>query len=457
MSQYHWGYLPSGDIIINKFTITMHHKFIELIITKLFSLPGKHVRVCATLGLILTPGLGQLTTKAQTVTRENIRFINYPDFPEANSTWGSIGFNPVNDCVYVGVTNHKNKIGLYQYDTRQDSISLNGFISDMACLRDFQWQGKIHTKIICDKAGDAYFGTDGGESREEYLMNHPRGYFGGFLMKWDYRDEKLLNLGVPMQYESIKDLDIDPLTGIIYAISYPQVHFITYDQQKNKQKDLGRLGSSHVPRVMFTDKWGNCYYVDWRQRLVKYEKNAEQLVFSRESLPAFKGTPGSYIITGITAYAKDSVANIIYLVTYGAKILAFHPLEKGIGQVDDLGPAYDLPDSLLWRPYVPNLNLGNNGKLYYFIGGHGNYAVENTSLFVELDPATKQKRVIIKFPLEELSEVTGSDIKDKSGNLYFAGRKVRPKTDKSEDKLPSLDDNVSIPFLIKFNPEKELK
>jgi len=197
--------------------------------------------------------------------------------------------------------------------------------------------------------------------------------------------------------------------------------------------------------------------VDWRQRLVKYEKNAEQLVFSRESLPAFKGTPGSYIITGITAYAKDSVANIIYLVTYGAKILAFHPLEKGIGQVDDLGPAYDLPDSLLWRPYVPNLNLGNNGKLYYFIGGHGNYAVENTSLFVELDPATKQKRVIIKFPLEELSEVTGSDIKDKSGNLYFAGRKVRPKTDKSEDKLPSLDDNVSIPFLIKFNPEKELK
>ncbi|MDD4189788.1 MAG: hypothetical protein PHI28_00520, partial [Mangrovibacterium sp.] len=423
---------------------------------KLFGLPGKPVGLCVTLALILTPGPGQFNAEAQTITKEHIRLIDYPDFPEANSTWGSIGFNPVNDCVYVGVTNHKNKVGLYGYHTLHDRIERKGFIGNMAYLRDFQWQGKIHSKIAFDQSGNVYFGTDGGESREEYFMNHPRGYSGGFLMKWDYRDERLVNLGVPMRYESIKDMDLDPVTGLIYAISYPQVHFITYDPRKNEQKDFGRLGSSHVPRVLFTDKWGNCYYVDWRQRLVKYEKSTEKLVFAEKSLPAFKGTPGSYIITGITGYAKDSVANIIYLVTYGAKMLAFHPLEKGIGQVDDLGPAYSLPDSLLWKPYVPNLNLGNNGKLYYFIGGHGNYALKDTSLFVELDPATRQKRVVMQFPLEELSEVTGSDIKDKNGNLYFAGRKVRPKTENTEEHLPSIDDNVSIPFLIKFNPGKKL-
>ncbi len=30
-----------------------------------------------------------------------------------------------------------------------------------------------------------YFTTDGGESREEYFMNHPDGYSGGFFMKWN--------------------------------------------------------------------------------------------------------------------------------------------------------------------------------------------------------------------------------------------------------------------------------
>ena len=395
-------------------------------------------------------------SKLNSISKKSIQFIDYPDFPSANSTWGSIGYNPATNCVYIGVTNHKNKIGLYEYNTKSDKIELKGFINEMAHLRDYQWQGKIHTKIVFDSNGKVFFGTDGGESMQEYLMNHPEGYTGGFLMAWEQKTNLLTNLGVPMQYESIKDIDIDTETGKLYAITYPQAHFITYDIEKNEQKDFGRLGSSHVPRVLFTDNWGNCYYVDWRQRLVKYEKSSDKLIFATESLPAFEGTPGAVIITGITGYAKDSKSNTIYLVTYGAKMLAFHPLETGIGEVDDLGACYDLADSIIWKPYVPNLNVGHNGKLYYFIGGHGNYVKEGTSVLMELDPKTKQKRIVFEFPTSELSEVTGSGVIDKYGNLYFAGRKMRPKSSETDNLLPTLDDNVSIPFLIKFNPEKEL-
>ena len=98
-------------------------------------------------------------------------------------------------------------------------MKLEGFINDLAHLRDFQWQGKIHTKITFDSEGNVLFGTDGGESREEYLMNHPQGYAGGYLMKWDPEERQLTNLGMPMQYESIKNIDVDPETGIIYAIT----------------------------------------------------------------------------------------------------------------------------------------------------------------------------------------------------------------------------------------------
>jgi hypothetical protein len=389
-----------------------------------------------------------------TTTPDNkIQFIPYPDFPDANSTWGSIGYNPADKSVYVGVTNHKDKVGLYVYNTVNKTMKLNGFVQNLGYLRDFQWQGKVHSKIVPGPDGAVYFSTDGGESKEEYLMDHPKGYAGGYLMKWDPKTQKLTNFGMTLQYESIKDVEVDHETGKIYAVTYPQVHFVIFDPKTNKLNDLGRLGSSHVPRVIFTDKWGNCYYVDWRQRLVKYEKSSGKLVFAENSLPSFPGTPGEHIITGITGYAKDTVNNIIYLVTYGAKMLAFHPQENGIGNVDDLGGAFD-GDKKAWQYYVPNLNIGNNGKLYYIIGGHGNFAVKDKTVLMEFDPATRRKQILYQFTIDQIVEVTGSDIKDDKGNLYYAGRKMMPYDPNSKDSARKLDQGISVPFTIKFNPDK---
>ena len=79
---------------------------------------------------------------------ENIRFVEYPDFPEAHSTWGSIGYSSRHNKVYIGVTNHKDLIGLYEYDVSAKEIELKGFIPDLVNLREFQWQGKIHSQIV---------------------------------------------------------------------------------------------------------------------------------------------------------------------------------------------------------------------------------------------------------------------------------------------------------------------
>ena len=122
----------------------------------------------------------------------------------------------------------------------------------------------------------------------------------------------------------------------------------------------------------------------------------------------------------------------------------FYPQKDGVGKVVDLGGAADSSkDVLPYGPYVPNLNVGNNGKLYYIVGGHGNFIIENKTVLMEFDPATKKHTIVYQFPVEELSEATGSDTKDKEGNLYFAGRK-----DLSTG---------SVPFLIKFNPGKNVK
>ena len=380
------------------------------------------------------------------ITEKNVAFIEYPDFPEAHSTWGSIGYNAASNTVHIGVTNHRNNIGLYTYDATKNLMKLDGFVRDLAHLREFQWQGKIHSKIVAAPDGSIYFSTDGGESREEYLMEHPQGYGGGFFMKWNPRSGDLKNLGMGMPYESIKDIDIDPKTGILYAITYPQAHFLVYNPSKNQMRDLGRLASSHVPRVLFTDWWGNCYYVDWRQRLVKYEKERDSLVFARESLPAFPGTPGSKIITGVTAYAKDEAKGIIYLITYGAKLIAFYPEKDGIGKVKDLGGVIETGSADAWAPYVPNLNIGKNGKLYYIIGGHDNYVIKDKTLLVECDPETGKKTILQEYPITVVTEATGLDVRDRDGNLYFAARRN-----------PSGVGDSTTPFMIKFNPEKEIR
>ncbi len=404
--------------------------------------------------VLLSAGFFLTCLAAQTagITERNLRFIEYPGFPDAHSTWGSIGYSTVHRKVFIGVTNHADRVGLFEYDTSTEKMRLCGFVPELANLREYQWQGKVHSQIVEGPGGAMYFATDGGASREEYLMEHPHGYSGGFFMKWDPAGARLTNLGIGLQYESIKDLAVDRSTGVICAVSYPQVHFLVYDPAKNQLRDLGRLGSDHVPRVIFSDWWGNVYYVDWRQRVVKYEPKSGRLLFAREALPSFPGTPGDYIVTGVTAYAVNKPAGIIYLITYGAKMLAFHPTAEGIGDVEDLGGIFDGSSRPPWNYYCPNLALGSSGMLYYFLGGHGMYAGQGENiLLMEFDPQTRQKRIALTFPLSVISEVTGSDVRDDSGNLYFAGRCEDRRAERKGES------GASRPFMILFNPGRSLR
>ena len=49
------------------------------------------------------------------ITSKNIRFVDYPDFPDAHSSWGSIGYSRKYNKVFIGVTNHRDKVGLFEY------------------------------------------------------------------------------------------------------------------------------------------------------------------------------------------------------------------------------------------------------------------------------------------------------------------------------------------------------
>jgi hypothetical protein len=395
------------------------------------------------------------------ITKKNVKFIKFSGFPGGTSIWDDIGYNSTYNKVFVAVTNHKNEQMLYAYDVKSKKFEKKGIITKMAHLKglrenltglgSYQHQGKVHTKFIEGPKGNMFFGTDGGASREEYFMNHPRGYQGGYFMKWNPGTQKMTNLGKALMFDSIKDVDIDPKTGTLYGISYPQAHFIVYNPKKNTRRDLGRLNSGYVPRVMFTDKWGNGYYVGYRQRLIKYDKQKKALIFAGESLPAFSNTPGSSFQKGLVTYAKDPADGIIYFVTYIGRLFALHPKKEGIGKVEDLGGVIDSADLGSdippWRAYTPNMAFGKNGKLYYFVGSEGRYAQKGKVLLVEYDPKSKKKRILLKYPTSKIAVATGSNTTDKQGNMYFGAFKRVKKNGHSRD----------VPFMIKFNPTKKLQ
>ena len=100
---------------------------------------------CCIAGLLLLADNDTASAQKPAFTEKQVAFLEYPDFPEAHSTWGSIGYNAASNTVHIGVTNHRNKIGLYAFDPLQNKMKLNVFIGDMANLRSFQWQGIIHS------------------------------------------------------------------------------------------------------------------------------------------------------------------------------------------------------------------------------------------------------------------------------------------------------------------------
>lgn len=386
--------------------------------------------------------------RSQRITRDNFEFLTYPGFPDQNSLWDDIGYSTKYNTVYAIVTNHRDEQVLYGYDVTNRKMENLGFVDKLVGLRMYEWQGKVHTKITEGPDGEMYFGTDGGEDRQEYLMNHPHGYGGGYFMKWNPAEKKMKILTKGLQYESIKDVSVDKATGVVYGISYPQVHFMKFEASKNNFIDLGRLGSTHVPRVTFADKWGNIYYVDWRQRLVKYDKKEDKLIFDQNGLPMVPDQPGGVTVTGITAYAKDDANNIIYFTIYNGKLVAFHPKKEGIGNIVDLGGV--VPEEYFdkgiepWQAYTPNLAFGKNGKLYYFVGSEGRSAQKEKILFMEYTPQTGKKQIIQTFTTSEIRLSSGSNTTDVEGNMYFATQSKDTTTGKRT------------PYLVKFNPERKV-
>jgi hypothetical protein len=74
---------------------------------------------------------------------------------------------------------------------------------------------------------------------------------------------------------------------------------------------------------------------------------------------------------------------------------------------------------------------------------------------MEFDPETKTHVKLFGFETTAIAEVTGSDVIDKDGNIYFAARKEIPLSSALSVGEGGGKGTISKPFMLIFNPEKK--
>ncbi len=191
-------------------------------------------------------------------------------------------------------------------------------------------QAKIHTKPAIAPDGKVYFGTKSGKPAddERWQANYP----GGHLLVYDPGAARVTDLGIPRPRQSIIAVGVDPRRNIIYALTDPEVHLITFNPQTRTFVDRGPLASSGPPtRHLVVLANGDVYHPAGNDAFVRYDAAASRM----ERVPLQFSGRGSYEVSTIGHGPYAMAANLD-----GSR---FHGVGQSSGETYSFVPA---PQSL---------------------------------------------------------------------------------------------------------------
>jgi hypothetical protein len=266
-----------------------------------------------------------------------------------------------------------------------------------------------------------------------------RCFRGSALVAFDTAGDQVRWWDTLIPREGCRCLLIDEERRRLYALSYPRDHFVVYDLEKRRSRDLGRIGSINA-QVLFLDRRHRVWTTDDYGHLVRFDPDRGRLERSPTALPhnpVFQ--TGWHSVFYDAAAAPDGAC--VYAVTWIAqpRLLRIWPEEGEWGRVDDLGPATQERDPSLpmdtFTDHCGGLTFAGDGQLYFAASrwrdpGYNPLSPdhrEREGVVWRLDPDTLAREEVARLERPgEFAQYVSRGAVDRSGNLFFGHVGPRP-------------------------------
>ncbi len=266
-----------------------------------------------------------------------------------------------------------------------------------------------------------------------------RCFRGSALVAFDTKKDRVLWWDTLIPKEGCRCLALDEEYGLLYAVSYPRDHFIVYDIEKRRRRDIGRIGSINS-QAIFTDDDHRAWTSSDYGHLVRYDPSRDRLEMSPYRLPH-----NDAYQTGWHSVFYDVVRQpdekCVWAITWIAhpRLLRIWFEDGDWGRVEDLGSVTqerDLTDPMnTFRDHAGGLVFAGDGKLYYVASrwrddGYnpmGKERKEMEGVVWRVDPKTlvREEVGLLERP-EHCAQYVSRGAVDHNGDVFFGHVGPRP-------------------------------
>ncbi len=218
-------------------------------------------------------------------------------------------------------------------------------------------QAKIHTKPAIAPDGRVYFGTKSGKPARDprWQENYP----GGHLLVYDPKAGTTIDLGIIKPRVSIIAVGIDPARGLVYALTDPDSHLVTYDIRTRAFVDRGQFGppGADPTRYLVVLTNGDAFH-RWDEGTISRYTAASGTI---ERLPLPVTGSGTYEPPYALTAAPDG-RRFLGVGNRSGQVYLFEPREREVG-VRILGGA--IPDGYGPPGIHYTMTSAPDGAVYY--------------------------------------------------------------------------------------------
>ena len=310
--------------------------------------------------------------------------------------------------LYCGVTAFDNEI-LWVFDPEDGTFRSLGYPEVGE-----PFEVKVHRSLEYAPDGIVY-----GASACLYALDERRKAPGGALFRYDPDAGKLEKLGVPVRYDYIQTITLDPKRRILYGQTYPVFKFFAYHIDTGKVDDFDYIGS--ITHISALDDEG-CLWGTWdrsRHLLFKYDPSLRDIVYFGHGLPGGEGMANiMYQGAGPVDCMINGEDGYLYIGTTGGTLVRLDPKTAEARHLGKPYPFRRMPGLAMWKDGLLLGVVGDGGSSFLFT-----YDRE-TGAFRDLGPVVAEDGLALYRPHDlaiwgdKTIYIAETDVPERSGYLW---------------------------------------